>query len=116
MSITKEQAIEIYNNLPFDLQYYIDKKEKRADLHQRLLAAQKNLEDNFIRTVEFNSYYDWDFRDQYETKKGPGVCKSLQTEAIFVFTQSEIFCIRNIYALKVKTLHDLTLGVEESFV
>ena len=94
MSITKEQAIEIYNNLPFDLQYYIDKKEKRADLHQRLLAAQKNLEDNFIRIEEFNTYYDIDW-DQYKTKKGPGIYKSLYQEAIVVFTESKIFTIRS---------------------
>ena len=70
MSITKEQAMEIYNNLPFDLQYYIKKKEKRDNLHERLLAAQKNLEDNFIRSYSQSDQNDDSDFYFFQTKNG----------------------------------------------
>ena len=73
MTTIKEQGLEIFNNLPYDLQYYIQKMEERDDLHKRLIAAQKNLEKNFIRFARYNDTDGW---DDYETKNRLKVCIS----------------------------------------
>ena len=45
---SREAGLEIFNKLPFDIQYYMQKIEK-DELNKRLLIAKKVLEETFIR-------------------------------------------------------------------
>ena len=82
--MSKEQGIEIYNNLPFDLQYYIDKMREKENLHKRLLEAQKNLEDNFIRLYSQDQDDDSEFI-VFRTRNGSYICKAKSDMLITIY-------------------------------